>query len=104
MPLAAAPKSSTASFAAATEPAPPMSEYRLDMSLITPILTTPSVYCANAGLLAKSAAITIMLRVIFILVLHAGLAALFVSILKGCLPKDISFWSHARACRGLDVG
>src|SRR5260221_8707919 len=36
------------------------------MSLMTPILTTPSVYCAKAELLASSAAVTIMLRVIFI--------------------------------------
>src|SRR5215467_9385109 len=46
------------------------------MSLRTPILTTPSVYCAKAELLARSAAITIMLRVVFILFLHAGPAAL----------------------------
>src|SRR5215831_13008512 len=46
------------------------------MSLMTPILTTPSVYCAKAELLARSAAITIMLRVIFIFFLHVGPAAL----------------------------
>src|SRR5262249_17957621 len=33
---------------AATEPAPPMSEYRLDMSDSTPILTTPPEICACA--------------------------------------------------------
>src|SRR5882672_3742432 len=42
MPFFAAPKSSTAMRAATTEPGPAMSEYRLDMSLSTPILITPS--------------------------------------------------------------
>src|SRR5215813_543787 len=36
------------------------------MSLRTPILMTPSVYCAKAEPLARSAAITIRLRVAFI--------------------------------------
>src|SRR5512147_1276220 len=42
MPFFAAPKSSTAIFAATTEPGPAMSVYRPDMSLMTPILMMPS--------------------------------------------------------------
>jgi hypothetical protein len=49
MPLAAGLKSSTASFADATEPGPLSSENRLDISVNTPILTTPSVYWADAA-------------------------------------------------------
>src|ERR1700704_5108807 len=45
MSLWAAVKSATAILAAATEPGPPISEYRLDMSLNTPIFT---VTCACA--------------------------------------------------------
>src|SRR3954462_12741517 len=57
MPFFAAPKSSTAMRAAATEPGPPISEYRLDMSLITPILITPSEIWALAPV-AQSARAT----------------------------------------------
>src|SRR5215813_1251413 len=42
------------------------------MSLMTPILTTPSVYWAKAELVASSAATAIRLRVVFMLSLHAG--------------------------------
>ena len=49
MPLAAAPKSSTAIFAAASPPGPDTSAYRPDMSFITPILMTPSEICACAA-------------------------------------------------------
>src|SRR3954468_17183335 len=45
MSLWAAVKSAIAILAAATEPGPPMSEYRLDMSVNTPIFT---VTCACA--------------------------------------------------------
>src|SRR5882672_3642196 len=45
MPFFAAPKSSIAMRAATAEPPPPISEYRLDMSDRTPILTTPSEIC-----------------------------------------------------------
>src|SRR5712691_6444806 len=48
MPFFAAPKSSTAMRAAATDPGPVISEYTLDMSFSTPILTTPSDICACA--------------------------------------------------------
>src|SRR6266851_410526 len=48
MPLAAAPKSSTAIRAAMTEPWPLRSEYVPDMSFMTPILMLPSLYCACA--------------------------------------------------------
>src|SRR6266481_5553593 len=41
-------KSAIAMRAATTDPPPPMSEYRLDMSESTPILTTPSEICACA--------------------------------------------------------
>src|SRR5262245_5392802 len=41
-------QSSTARRAATAEPLPPMSEYRLDMSDITPILTTSPEICACA--------------------------------------------------------
>src|SRR6266404_2405755 len=43
------PESSTAILAATTEPAPARSVYRLDMSVKTPILTTPSETCASAA-------------------------------------------------------
>src|SRR5215467_623871 len=46
-------KSAIASLAAATEPAPPMSEYKLEMSLSTPTLT---LTCAWATPPASSAA------------------------------------------------
>src|SRR5712691_9549098 len=46
MPLLAGLKSSTAIRAAATDPEPVISEYRLDISVRTPILTTPSDICA----------------------------------------------------------
>jgi len=49
------------------------------MSLKTPILTTPSVYWAKAELVASSAATAIRLRVVFMLSLHAGPAALRIS-------------------------
>src|SRR5258706_2449045 len=42
-------KSAIAMRAATADPAPPMSEYRLDMSDSTPILTTPSEICAWAS-------------------------------------------------------
>src|SRR5450432_4000666 len=42
------PESSIAIFAAATEPAPAKSVYKLDMSVNTPILITPSEICACA--------------------------------------------------------
>jgi hypothetical protein len=42
------PESSTASFAAAIDPEPPISVYRLDMSDSTPILITLSEICACA--------------------------------------------------------
>src|SRR5262245_22388675 len=51
------PESSTAIRAASTEPAPERSEYRLDMSVSTPIFTTPSDTCACAPV-ARSAATT----------------------------------------------
>src|SRR5260370_3541394 len=53
------------------------------MSLKTPILTTPSVYWAKAELVASSAATAIRLRVVFMLSLHAGPAAL--GILSGVM-------------------
>src|SRR5712691_2943274 len=56
MPFFAAPKSSTAMRAAATDPGPVISEYTLDMSFSTPILTTPSEICACAREVAKAAA------------------------------------------------
>src|SRR6266436_10175508 len=58
------------------------------MSLKTPILTTPSVYCAKAELVASSAAPTIRLRVVFMLSLHAGPAALGVlsGVMAGRVP------------------
>src|SRR6266849_5827154 len=58
------------------------------MSLKPPILKPPSVYCAKAELLARSAAITIMLRAVFIISLHAGPAALcFLSgVMAGLVP------------------
>src|SRR5436853_7164923 len=49
MPVAVAPKSSTAMRAATTEPWPPLSEYVPDISVKTPILMAPSVYCAFAA-------------------------------------------------------
>ncbi len=49
MPFLAAPKSSTAIFAAITEPGPAMSAYSPDMSFMTPILMTPSEICACAA-------------------------------------------------------
>src|SRR6266704_2852436 len=54
MPFFAAPKSSTAMRAAATDPGPVISEYTLDMSFNTPILTTPSEICACAPEAAKA--------------------------------------------------
>src|SRR6266852_9215745 len=54
MPRFAAPKSSTAMRAADADPDPVMSEYRLDMSVSTPILTTPSEICACASEAAKA--------------------------------------------------
>src|SRR5688572_21434601 len=48
MPFLAAPKSSTARRAAATEPGPVRSACGPDMSFTTPILTTPSETCACA--------------------------------------------------------
>src|SRR5882762_3066592 len=42
-------KSAIAMRAATADPPPPMSEYRLDMSDKTPILTTPSEICAWAS-------------------------------------------------------
>src|SRR6267142_5471327 len=54
MPFFAAPKSSIAMRAATAEPPPPMSEYRLDMSDKTPILTTPSEICAWASDAARA--------------------------------------------------
>ena len=53
------PESSTAIFAATTEPAPAKSVYRLDMSDSTPILITPSETCACA-VPSDSAAATAM--------------------------------------------
>src|SRR5712671_6078519 len=53
------------------------------MSLKTPILTTPSVYWAKAELVASSAATGIRLRVVFMLSLYAGPAAL--GILSGVM-------------------
>ncbi len=50
------PESSTAILAAATEPAPARSVYRLDISVKTPILTTPSETCACATPAAQVAA------------------------------------------------
>src|SRR5206468_11868753 len=47
---------STARRAARTEPGPPMSAYRLDMSLITPILITPSETWACAPVAASATA------------------------------------------------
>src|SRR5215470_5963521 len=58
MPFFSAPKSSTAILAATVEPGPPMSAYRLDMSLITPIFTTPSETCACAAAHQAQAAAT----------------------------------------------
>ena len=69
MPLAAAPKSSTAIFAATTEPGPAMSAYRPDMSFMTPILMTPSEICAWAApdtASAKAAPISVDNRLFFI--------------------------------------
>src|SRR4051812_32439316 len=63
MPFFAAPKSSTARRAAATEPGPPMSAYRLDMSVRTPILITPSDTWAFAPL-APSARATAQLNLL----------------------------------------
>src|SRR6185436_1328843 len=57
MPFFAAPKSSTAMRAAATEPAPDRSAYRLDMSVRMPILMMPSDTCACA-LIAAAASVT----------------------------------------------
>ncbi len=51
------PESSTAIFAATTEPAPARSVYRLDMSDSTPILTTLSEICACAAPAPSAAAI-----------------------------------------------
>src|SRR5882724_5249591 len=48
MPCLARAKSSIARRAATADPPPPMSEYRLDMSDSTPILTTPPEICAWA--------------------------------------------------------
>src|SRR5690606_37900842 len=56
IPFLAAPKSSTAMRAASTEPGPPMSAYRPDMSFITPSLITPSEICACAAPLDNSVA------------------------------------------------
>src|SRR3954462_22925 len=63
MPFFAAPKSSTARRAAATEPGPPMSAYRLDMSLRTPILITRSDTWAFAPV-AGSATATAQLNLL----------------------------------------
>src|SRR6266850_2438344 len=63
IPFLAAPKSSTAMRAATTEPGPAMSAYRLDMSLSTPILITPSDTWAWAPLAANArATAAVMLR------------------------------------------
>src|SRR5689334_16288952 len=55
--LSFAMKSSTAIFAAITEPGPPMSAYRLDMSLSTPIFTRLPDICASAPPIASALAI-----------------------------------------------
>src|SRR5947209_655608 len=56
MPRFSMPESSTASRAAATEPAPARSVYRLDMSDRTPILITLSDICACAAPAPSAAA------------------------------------------------
>src|SRR6266702_4665583 len=67
MPFCAAPKSSTAIFAATTEPGPVMSEYSPDMSLRTPILVTSSAVWAYAVPQASAPATAAMLKRRFIL-------------------------------------
>src|SRR6266446_4465822 len=73
------------------------------MSLKTPILTTPSVYWAKAELVASSAAIAIRLRVVFMLSLHAGPAALRIlvhstsaPVIPGCglLAREPAIHNH----------
>src|SRR6185295_450562 len=60
------PESSTAILAAATEPAPARSVYRLDMSDSTPILTTLSEICACAVAAPSDAATATAIRLRFI--------------------------------------
>src|SRR5215831_5584112 len=48
----------------------------LDMSVRTPIFTTPSVYCAYAEPLAKAAEIAMRLLRIFMSIPHGGLACI----------------------------
>src|SRR6266568_6398274 len=67
MPFCAAPNSSTAIFAATTEPGPVMSEYSPDMSLRTPILVTSSAVWAYAVPQASAPATAAMLKRRFIL-------------------------------------
>src|SRR5712692_4410677 len=71
MPLAAAPKSSTAIRAATTEPGPARSAYSPDWSFSTPILMMPSEIWANAvpASEASSAANTISVFLIIVLLL-----------------------------------
>src|SRR5215467_114803 len=57
------------------------------MSLRTPILMTPSVYCAKAELLARSAAITIRLRVAFIPSSMPGRRPFVPIYTRGCATK-----------------
>src|SRR3954471_23908632 len=67
MPFFAAPTSSTARRAAATEPGPPMSAYRLDMSVRTPILMTPSdtwAYAPDAAAVDNAATATAQLNLL----------------------------------------
>src|SRR6186713_14361 len=66
-PLALAPKSSIAIFAAVTEPCPPRSAYRLDWSFRMPIFTTlPEIWAWAPADRASAAAAAIALSFIFI--------------------------------------
>src|SRR6185437_11553760 len=66
MPRFSMPESSTAIFAATTEPAPARSVYRLDMSDSTPILITLFEICACAAPAANVPAIASASRLRFI--------------------------------------
>src|SRR5512144_1516819 len=77
-PCFAGSKSSIAICAATTEPLPPMSEYRLDMSDSTPTLTTPSEICACAtpvpNAAASASAVRLLFTAIMLLLLLVGRA------------------------------